>query len=181
MRRVALGLVVVLAGVGVAVAMAASGPAAAVPTSPLTLTVGGANHPPFVSSLVLGSGPMWGYWGKITGDDSGSYRATCVLIGDPTPPASGQLPTYAGRVRAADGTPENRLSCHIVLSFGGEDTSAGTLIAEGLVLKPNANQGLFDLRYDRRLAITGGSGTNYLRRQGSVSLEGDGKIVITYQ
>ncbi|MEN3281869.1 MAG: hypothetical protein V7607_3009 [Solirubrobacteraceae bacterium] len=181
MRRIALGVVVVLAGVGVAVGMAASGPAVGLPASPLTLTASGADHPPVVPPVVLGSGPIWGYWGKITGGDTGSYRATCVLLGAPTSSANARLPTYAGRVRAADGTAENRLSCHIVLSFGGEDTQAGTLIAEGLVLKPNANQGLFDLQYVRRLAITGGSGTYYSRKQGSASLDGHGKIVITYQ
>jgi hypothetical protein len=178
MRRVALGVVVALAGVGVAVTMAASGPAVGVPpSSPLTLTASDDDKPP----VALGSGPIWGYWGRLTGGDTGSYRATCVLLGAPTSSANGHMPTYAGRVRAADGTDENRLSCHIVLSFGGEDSSARTLIAEGLVMKPNANQGLFDVKYDRPLAITGGSGTYYIRRQGSASLPGDGRIVITYQ
>jgi hypothetical protein len=179
MRRVALGVVVVLAGVGVAVAMAASGPAVGVPpASPLTLTASEDNSSP----VVLGSGPIWGYWGTLTGGDTGSYRATCVLLGAPTSSANGHMPTYAGRVRAADGTAENRLSCHIVLAFGGDnDTLAGTLIAEGLVLKPNTNQGLFDPEYGRQLPITGGSGTYYIRKQGSASLEGGGKIVITYQ
>jgi hypothetical protein len=175
MRRVALGVVVVLAGVGVAVAMAASKPAIGVPASPLTLTAGKA------SPVVLGSGPIWGYRGQITGDDTGSYWAICVLLAAPTSSANTHMPTYAGRVRAADGTTENRLSCHIVLGFGGEDTSARTLIAEGLVLKPNADKSLFDLQYDRPLPITGGSGTYYLRRQGSVTLKGQGEIVITYQ
>lgn len=174
MRRVALAIAFALAGVGVAVAMAASGSAGA-PTSPLTVMASEDNKPP----VVLGSGPMWGYWGKLTGGDTGSYRATCVLLGAPT--ANVRVPTYAGSVRAAQATGENRLSCSIVLSFGGDDTNPGSLIAEGLVVRPNANKGLFDVKYGRPLAITGGSGPYYNTKQGSASLEGGGKIVISYK
>ncbi len=176
MRRVALGVVGGLAGVSVAVAMAASGPAAGVPMSPLTITASEDNKPP----VALGSGPMWGYWGKITGDDTGSYRATCVLLGAPTSPATPPLPAFAGRARAAD-TADTRLSCNIVLSFGGEDTNAGSLIAEGLVLRPNTNKGLFDRQYIRPLAITGGSGPSYNSKQGTAALKGGGRLVIAYQ
>jgi len=105
MRRVALAVVAGLAGAGVAVAMAASGPAVGAPASPLTLMASEDDKPP----VVLGSGPIWGYWGKISGGDtSGSYRATCILLGAPISSARAHLPTYAGRVRATAETAEDR-------------------------------------------------------------------------
>jgi hypothetical protein len=181
MRRVAVGVVAVLVGVGVAVAMAASRPVLGADGPAATITASGAEHPPLVPAVVLGSGPIWGYWGKVTGDDTGSYRATCVLLGAPSPSVHPHMPAYAGKVRAADDTDETRLSCQIVFSFGGSEDPHGTLIAVGLVPKPSANKGLFDMKYNRPLAVTGGSGGSYFGKQGSATIGDHGKIVFAYQ
>jgi hypothetical protein len=183
MRRVAPVVAGVLASVGVAVAvaMAGNGPANSAPGT-LALQTGD-----FKPAVALGSGPIWGYWGKISGqatgiykgEVAGSYRATCILLGQSTPSPPAALPTYAGRSRSADTTVEDRLACNIVLSFG-ENSSGDSLIAQGLVKKPDAGKSLFNVAYtERPLAITGGSGSHYDGKDGSATITGGGKIYIT--
>jgi hypothetical protein len=117
---------------------------------------------------------VWGYWGQITGDETGNYRATCVLLGETTSPV---IPAFAGRVRAAT-TPEDRVTCDIVLSFGGDAVPQGSLIAQGLVKKPNGMDGLFAAPSARLLAITGGTGLKYRAKQGQAAIGAGRTIVI---
>jgi hypothetical protein len=103
---------------------------------------------------------MLGYSGDLTdgNSDVGSYRATCVQLGE---------------------TGDARLSCNIVLSFTHD---ASTLIAEGLVNRPAPNQGLFQATPPqdhpfRKLVVTGGT-ADYRLKQGSVGLAGGGELKV---
>jgi hypothetical protein len=94
-------------------------------------------------------GRMWGYWGKFTGMETGSYRATCVWLAD--------MSWGPGVMR------DSRLLCTIVLSFrarsgGVNEPNGGGLVMEGLVRKPPGKDGLFEHPSDRQLAITGATG-----------------------
>jgi hypothetical protein len=123
------------------------------------------------------AGRTVGYWGQFSGDRSGSYRATCVWLAD------------------RDAVPrDSRLMCTIVFSFragpGGAGTpNGGTLVAQGLVLRPKNKDNLFT-RGSRRpvpstplprrtLPITGASG--YFRgQQGVIAILTPGNVWIDF-
>jgi hypothetical protein len=175
--RVAGAVVAVAAGVSVALVLVASGPVHAQSGFPVTLMA--TDGPP----VVLRSEPngIWGYWGSITGGETGNYRATCVSLGEPsTPPPHN--PTYAGNARAA-APDEVKITCTIVLTFGGDGSpNGGSLILVGAVRKPSGTAGLFAAESTRKVAITGGTGgdqSKYEGKQGIATLKGGGKIIIS--
>jgi hypothetical protein len=108
------------------------------------------------------AGRTWAYWGKFTGSESGSYRATCVWLGDMSW--------------------DNRLMCTVLLSFrarpgGVNEPNGGGLVAQGLVSRPHKPDavykpdGLFKHPSKRQLAIMGGTGP-YKGMWGYASLRG---------
>jgi hypothetical protein len=120
-------------------------------------------------------GRTWAYWGRVEGPKdpdtdeptppSGSYRATCVWLGEPAWPNSSKR--------------DGRLLCNLVLTFGlKNETRGASLVAEGLIRKPRHNA-LFARASPRKLAITGGTG-RYDARQGYISLETEGRLSITF-
>jgi hypothetical protein len=123
------------------------------------------------------AGRTVGYWGQFSGDRSGSYRATCVWLADPN-----AVPR------------DSRVMCTIVLSFragpGGAGTpNGGTLVAQGLMLRPEGKRNLFT-RGSRRptpstplprrtLPITGASG--YFRgQQGVIAIVAPTRVWIDF-
>ena len=123
------------------------------------------------------AGRTVGYWGQFSGNRSGSYRATCVWLADP------------------DAVPrDSRLMCTIVLSFragpgGAGAPNGGTLVAQGLMLRP-MDKGYLFTRGSRRpvpsaplprrtLPITGASG--YFRgQQGVIAVLAVGRVWIDF-
>jgi hypothetical protein len=180
MRRAALLIACVLAGTAVAVAMAAGGSQGSAPgtADPMTLTTSNEDG----AQLRPGPHGMWGYWGQFaTGNptDEGVYRATCVALG-PTVSPLVRRPTYAGNARAAT-TPDERLTCDVVLIFGGDSSPfGGTLVVQGLVNKPAANK-LFTAASPRLLAITGGAGLRYEAKQGKALPIGQNHVLLSFQ
>jgi hypothetical protein len=179
MRRAALRVACVVAGTGVAVAMAASGsagPTAGTPTS-MTLTTSDDNG----ATLRPDPHGMWGYWGQFTSINpaaEGSYRATCTALGA-VAASFVRRPAYTGQVRAA-AAGDDRLTCDIVLLFGGDASpTGGSLVVQGVIDRP-AGTALFAEDSDRVLAVTGGTGLPYEAKQGKAKPE-DGQLVLSYK
>jgi hypothetical protein len=76
---------------------------------------------------------------------------------------------------AADG----RLTCDVVLLFGGDASpTGGSLVVEGVIDRP-AGTALFAHASERVLAVTGGSGLLYEAKQGKAKPE-DHQLVLNY-
>lgn len=144
------------------------------PTGGLTLDVtpGGGRQ----VEIFPGGGGPWnagrtlGYWGKFTGSETGSYRATCIWLADKKWPHSKKQ--------------DNRLFCTILLGFeagppGTQDPNASGLVLQGLVKRPPVNDVLFEYGSTRQLAITGGTG-DYKGAQGVADIQVLRKIVISF-
>jgi hypothetical protein len=160
MRRVALGLACVVAGVCVAVAVTTSGSAVTQPPSGgttlmLTSTQEGATQ------LHANPRGMWDYYGQLTNTNvklRGSYRALCAAL-EPTPPPAPH-PAFTGQVRAST-TDSDRLTCTVVVLFGDPATTdGGSMVIEGVLNKPAGSE-LFAASSARLLAVTGGTGSDY--------------------
>ena len=182
MRRAVLMVACVVAGTAIAVAVTATGSAGPAPAGPVSMTLTTSHD----DGVQLRPGPhgVWGFWGDFTSPDpvdEGGYRATCVALGPSGPPSP--VPTYAGTARAAATTPDDRLTCDVVLAFGGDNSAGGTLVVQGLIKKP-AGSALFagpPPTSVRLLAITGGAGMNYEAKQGKAKPSGENHLVLNFK
>jgi len=111
------------------------------------------------------AGRTWGYWGRLTSLDayqvSGSYRATCVWLANPT---------WGSRPKQRD----SRMDCTVLMSFRASAApiatpNGGTMVAQGLVRRPANKENLFARSSSRQVAIVGGTG-RFLGRRGSMDL-----------
>jgi hypothetical protein len=166
MRRIALRLAGAAVLVSVTAATQAVPPAQA--STVVNLTFQQERYAVIVPGPPGKAGRVWGYWGRFTGTESGSYRATCVWLANKS---------WATDPKKRD----RRYFCSVVLSFRARPNPpgpdlGGTLIAQGLINRPRAPAGLFARGSDRPLAITGGAG-RYAGRQGSATLQ-DSKLAI---
>jgi hypothetical protein len=168
MRRIALSVAVATLLALVAAAGPSADPAGAKDPFTLTTTAPGPGVVMFPGGPKK-AGRTVGYWGKFTGVETGSYRATCVWLADPTWPSS------------TTHKQDNRFDCNIVLSFRGSggNTDGGGLVLQGLVKRPPANHVLFDYASPRQLAITGGTG-DYQGAQGWADIQTAGKIRLSF-
>jgi hypothetical protein len=164
---------VALVAACLASAAGASAPATAVSAqfSALGLTVPSdrGHHTVIVGGEPGQAGRTWGYWGTFRAWRPGSYRATCSWL--------------AGQTWGAGGS-DSRFLCTLVVTFcagpGGVGTpNGGTLIAQGLVRKPEVHHNLFERASHRRLALTGGTGM-FRGARGSVNLSSPGTIGIAF-
>jgi hypothetical protein len=115
-------------------------------------------------------GRTLGYWGRFTGNETGSWRATCIWLADQKWPNSKKQ--------------DNRLFCTVILSFraglaGAPDPNASGLVLQGLVKRPPANGVIFEYPSNRQLAITGGTG-KYKGAQGYADIRLAWRIVIHF-
>ena len=123
-------------------------------------------------------GRTTGYWGSFDGDASGSYRATCTWLGE-----------YAPDGQTSKRDP--RLVCTILFSFRAEPGDAlvpngGSLVAQGLMLRPYLRNGLFT-RESRRnpnlpkrtLPIIGASGS-FRGKQGVIWIKGASMVWVDF-
>jgi hypothetical protein len=161
MRRDALRVASVALLVLVAAAAERAQPAGA--QTPVNLTVQTEHYAVMVPGPPGKAGRLWGYWGRFTGTESGSYRGTCAWLADPS---WGLDPTKR----------DWRYLCTVVLSFRARAQPpgppiGGSLIAQGLINRPHAPDGLFAQSSDRPVAITGGAG-RYKGRYGWATLNG---------
>ena len=138
--------------VSAVIAVSAS-PAAAV--TGIDLTVKSEDRAPIVSGDPGAEGRTIGYWGKfvftLDPQRTGSYRATCSWLA----PQEGWTGNSSKR--------DNRIFCTIVLSFraigAAADPLGTTMVAQGLMLRPKHKDGLFTRPSQRRLPITGATGS----------------------
>jgi hypothetical protein len=120
------------------------------------------------------AGRTAGYWGRLTSMDykasgsynlSGSYQATCVGLANRV---WGNHPERGDR--------DNRMSCTVVMSFSANPAppaapNGGSLVVQGLVVRPPDKDTLFKHSSTRKLAVVGGTG-RFLGRRGSLDLAG---------
>jgi hypothetical protein len=156
---------------------------AAAVASPVSVAAGPLNLDPVAGSerhVVMDdrgpgeAGRTWGYWGRFTGTETGSYRATCAWLAE----------SHWGDDPKPDNR-DNRLLCTVVFAFrfragSTAHSDGGSIVAHGLVKLPHGDAALFARSSWRRLAVTGGT-AQYAGRAGSVDRRTHGKrIVISF-
>ena len=141
MRRTGLTIAGVLFAT-VALAVTAKDSAQPATSQTLNLTAS-SQHRVYPSSFTHKLGEVRGYRGEIAGTDTGTYRATCIWLGNQG---------------------EKRLDCTVVLRLLG-----GMLVVHGLVDRPGSPRLLSQTSSAGQLAITGGTG-QYNGARGYVQL-----------
>jgi hypothetical protein len=157
MRRIArIAGAVLLACAAVAVTATPASAAGSV-----NLKVSAEGRAPIVGGEPGAEGRTIGYWGKLStlsGAPAARYRATCSWL------AAHDGWNHDPNKR------DNRILCTIVLSFratGGAAAVGTTVVAQGLMLRPEGKKGLFTRAWERRLPITGATG-DYHRAEGEI-------------
>jgi hypothetical protein len=148
MRRaaIAVGGALVLATAALAVTSGGSAQSAAGGDLSLTTAANERVYPPL--PFTLKPGELRGYRGNISGDQIGTYRATCTWFG-------------------SQGT--DRLACTVVLRLKDADGTGGGMVVVQGMLEPPGDLNLLSQSSSPQLAIAGGTG-EYSGARGYVQL-----------